>query len=1118
MVLHPGGESAPRPAMKTHRKMRSKGTIGGYAFGAVDPGDASSDPPDRPSVAMSAQQQQSSGDASLSSNPCHLSRISLMCAQNALRMGARTQLNLCPPGRARRELQVQLRKYARFARRKAHGDSVGYFSLDRMLGPHTLQEYDSLDDEVLLRASAIDVESDEEASSGDEDVLKDINSFFSEESPDLDDDRAYADIMEPLFSSIGEDGGMNPNGAPSSMGASGGRLPFNRRKLRLFDCVSADDTAVARSYLRTELNRSRKRSGQLLAARLRKVQREELRRKRLERGERVDDLDVEDMVDTTSVPSGVSQFDEPMTPALAAALLIESMSLGRAESAEGMAKCYDGIVAAGNALIESMTVDPTTPASSESKTKQLRTKIMNALTPLLISSLEQPTGELILSLAKLRRLCGTRRYQRRLVQRVAPCLIRPPGGAMWCLRHQNDMEAILAASELIFDAAFETFADGWYEKGRTLLADSKRAETLHAAAMQLKSLGPHQGASLGLAGPRRRLKMKDNEAGESLAEWEVIAVDQQIRVSIGDMLSGDWSKNRIVPDSSRPIFRKNTSMSMATKRSTTIPQSAESSPKSIPSSPRSPSRPPARNQSPASTALPIAPTQDTLDSVLGPSFTTPMLRPSSPPPPPTDGASMSTKSPPQPNRDLSASVASVLPRSPRSPRKPEIDSSRVVDLKMNLSPQRTPVPKDSAGGTNSAPNTPHSPSSIGSSDLVSYKPALASAGLSPAETTPTSHYKTLTSTAAERKRTVAACRALRAQIQRFEDAFIQLHGRPPKGAVERAPLASTYAQYREWKRAIRADAACRIQALVRAASTRWALLRLDDPKVTRVVMRRAGRAGYSTPDLSIPAEIGRSDQPLRARTSSTGSAGSSEHSGSGSHQMLAPQWATKQLRPRTSSGDRLAGDSFSGVAYTPSTPSVSAEVGTLTELQARKRELKQQLKQYDMNFARQHGRMPVKAEKEPIRHLYESYNSLKSQISILEREARQIPMPTPSTVLPVVFQRTVSPSSGSDSGSGTDDAGTTRSSIPVARSKRKVPKSSSPPIATPSSSSAIPSDLVALRAEKGQLHQMLRSYERDFFRDNRRQVSSFSDIRPVASQYRRYKEIKKAIAALQEQK
>ena len=67
--------------------------------------------------------------------------------------------------------------------------------------------------------------------------------------------------------------------------------------------------------------------------------------------------------------------------------------------------------------------------------------------------------------------------------------------------------------------------------------------------------------------------------------------------------------------------------------------------------------------------------------------------------------------------------------------------------------------------------------------------------------------------------------------------------------------------------------------------------------------------------------------------------------------------------------------------------------------------------------------------------------------------------------------------------------------------------------ATSSSSAEVASqDLASLKAEKATLHQMLRSYEKDFFKQHKRQVSSFADIRPVAGQYRRYKEIKKAIA------
>jgi hypothetical protein len=72
-------------------------------------------------------------------------------------------------------------------------------------------------------------------------------------------------------------------------------------------------------------------------------------------------------------------------------------------------------------------------------------------------------------------------------------------------------------------------------------------------------------------------------------------------------------------------------------------------------------------------------------------------------------------------------------------------------------------------------------------------------------------------------------------------------------------------------------------------------------------------------------------------------------------------------------------------------------------------------------------------------------------------------------------------------------------------------------MATTSTPSGAPSqDLAALKVEKSQLHHMLRAYEKGFFKEHKRQVSSFADIRPVAAQYRRYKEIKKAIAAFQQ--
>ena len=197
-----------------------------------------------------------------------------------------------------------------------------------------------------------------------------------------------------------------------------------------------------------------------------------------------------------------------------------------------------------------------------------------------------------------------------------------------------------------------------------------------------------------------------------------------------------------------------------------------------------------------------------------------------------------------------------------------------------------------------------------------------------------------------------------------------------------------------------------------------------------------------------------------------------------------------------------------------------------------------------MNFARRHGRMPVKAEKEPIRHLYEAYNSLKGQISQMEREGKHLPAAAAANVSQ---QRTVSPPSGSE-GSEDSAAGARISPNPLPRNKRKLPKPAlassgasttagsttsgstvaSIPMSTATAGSISNSlsasassldglDLAALKSEKGSLHTMLRSYEKDFFRENNRQVSSFADIQPVASQYRRYKEIKKAIASRQQQ-
>ena len=271
-----------------------------------------------------------------------------------------------------------------------------------------------------------------------------------------------------------------------------------------------------------------------------------------------------------------------------------------------------------------------------------------------------------------------------------------------------------------------------------------------------------------------------------------------------------------------------------------------------------------------------------------------------------------------------------------------------------------------------------------------------------------------TSVNAKRTGTVAVCRALRERITRFEDAFIQLHGRPPKGASEKAPLGKTYAQYRDWKRAIRADAACRIQALVRGAITRqlWRRRRRNNPEVLITVTTSPARSGFGVDvrnnsargqasvldEIRNPSESGHrrqkevlsqaAEEALQAwiakykeQTRISQWSGSNE-SKSESSISISSTTSNSTTSPITISSTTSAIQLPAASSVASSTDETFGDLAcfSLPELQACKRLLKRQLVKYDDVFTMRNGRMPNKAEKEPIRHLYERYNALKGQI------------------------------------------------------------------------------------------------------------------------------------------
>jgi len=948
---------------------------------------------------------------------------------------------------------------------------------------------------------------------------------FLEEEYSSGDDDDYEDVAlgNPSLTAGGYNPGGNNNNSgrggvvepyfiptlPESASQSGsaGKLPFNYRKLRYFDGVTAGDRGVARNWLRGKIAKAKQlRVRKLLHPDTNAVS---------ETGEEEEQL-----------LEAMQHFPHELTPEMNAALLLEGLALNPLESLEGLSKCYDGIVSAGLALLENnnnnnnSNNESTTPGGGKSK-KLSKDEIISALEPLLITTLDPTSGEAIRQLSLLKKYCGTKRYQRRFVQRIAPYLVRPPSSAVWCLRHQNDIEPIIAATEMILDASDDLFSVGWVERGKALEKDSQRAEKLRLAVGQLrKSNSPTEGLLSGLgqlAGSTRRGSSTFGSAGrrdhivhDQLAEWELVSIDKQIRQSVSDLFTKDWS--RIAALNLSPV--ESDTMSYGVRRrslgkkaewSEGVGSSGGAATNStltkrskIPLSPRATTVGGQIGQ--------VIPSADALESTFGPSFSSQDIdaddnRPLSPP-------------------NYSSAAA---------PLSPTREAGRLTTPK--TPPHDRDIEHPSSPGAYRSGLAPLSPGNASSTS----DGALSSRSVSgPAGSR--DQYRALTSTAAERKRTVAACRALRAQITKFEESFFQMHGRPPKGTAERAPLASTYTQYREWKRAIRADAACRIQALFRGSLIRSKMARSVDPRVSRIVaarrlrIQRIDRKSEHLSHLSIPLDIGSDHHDsfdasrgadaksrLEVRTTSRGNDDGVEMVMK-TNATTSPGWSSR--KHMSNQPAHHSPGSQNSNSSRPKTNNSLPDVTemSLPELQQRKRELKQQLKMYDLNFHAQHGRMPEKREKEPIRHLYESYNAYKNQITVIEKGEAQpgpgtaafrgrdtvVSSPKAPPIKEIIHDR-LSPSTQSPISNSQSPEGTPSPKNDFINHTNEVPKNGS-------SDDAIPQDLTALKAEKATLHQMLRSYEKDFFKQHKRQVSSFSDIKPVAGQYRRYKEIKKAIA------
>ena len=220
------------------------------------------------------------------------------------------------------------------------------------------------------------------------------------------------------------------------------------------------------------------------------------------------------------------------------------------------------------------------------------------------------------------------------------------------------------------------------------------------------------------------------------------------------------------------------------------------------------------------------------------------------------------------------------------------------------------------------------------------------------------------------------CQALREEIATFEAGFKREHGgRPPKGQ-ERLPLASTYQQYRQWKRLIREGASRVLQRMVR----RWRARRgrVEGGKEGISAAAPAGAAAASLPACH-------SALPVLEIASGITTLSSSKSSSSSKASGRSPAAKVKSKASTSSSSAQAKEKAPAPSSSLPPSLPPSPELQALLE---EKKGIKTRLKRFDSSFQAKHGRAPSKQEKEPVRSVYEKYNRLKGRIAALEQKVQ----------------------------------------------------------------------------------------------------------------------------------
>jgi len=174
------------------------------------------------------------------------------------------------------------------------------------------------------------------------------------------------------------------------------------------------------------------------------------------------------------------------------------------------------------------------------------------------------------------------------------------------------------------------------------------------------------------------------------------------------------------------------------------------------------------------------------------------------------------------------------------------------------------------------------------------------------------------------------------------------------------------------------------------------------------------------------------------------------------------------------------------------------------ELATEKRRVKQELKRYDAEFRKQFSRLPVHAEKEPMRPLYVYYRRLKTMITHAETGKSG---------------RRGSTNNGSDDESSFKFA--PRESLATIPDSEDTPRERKQKMRRASSMedqiAALEGRIESLQNERAAVRSKLQAFQETFVNENNRKIRFHKDILPIEREYRMYKNLKEEIMKAEQQ-